>query len=105
MATAQQIGINSSEFQPKNDFILIKPEELNKSEKTSDSGFIIELKQNTQSFKRPTAGVVIGVGEDIDEIKEDDFIMWPETDGLDIEFLDGEYVLLRYKSVIGTKRR
>ena len=104
MGSVQQINIKSTEFQPKNEYILIKPETLNKSEKKSESGFIIEATQNTQSFKRPTAGVVMAVGSDIKDIFENDYIMWPETDGLDIEFLDSEYVLMRYQSVIGTKR-
>ena len=101
---AQQVNLESTEFQPKNEYLLVNPEALEKGEKKTDSGLIIALAQNTSSLIRPTSGKVVAVGKDIEDIKEGDFVMWPGTDGLDIEFTDGLFVLLRYKSVIGSRK-
>lgn len=101
----QVVHIASTDFQPKNEYILVNPEELDKGEKTTDSGLIIAIAQNTSSLDRPSSGTVVAVGKDIEDIKEGDFILWPDTDGLDLEFTDGPFMLLRYASVIGTKKR
>jgi co-chaperonin GroES (HSP10) len=96
---SQLVQILSTEFQPKNEYILVKPQELDKGEKKTESGLIIAIQQNTSALDRPTSGVVVSVGSDIEDIKEGDFILWPDTDGLDLEFIDGPFMLLRYKSV------
>jgi co-chaperonin GroES (HSP10) len=101
---SQLVQILSTEFQPKNEYILVKPQELDKGEKKTESGLIIAIQQNTSALDRPTSGVVVSVGSDIEDIKEGDFILWPDTDGLDLEFIDGPFMLLRYKSVIGSKK-
>jgi chaperonin GroES len=100
----QQVSIKSTEFQPKNEYILVKPEAVTHGEKTSDFGIVIAIAAQATSTERPTSGTVIAVGSDINDIKDGDFILWPNTDGLDIEFDDGDFILLRYKSVIGSKR-
>jgi co-chaperonin GroES (HSP10) len=100
----QQVSINSTEFQPKNEYILVKPESVNHGEKSTKSGIVFAMAAQATSTERPTSGYVIAKGSDIDDINDGDFILWPNTDGLDIEFDDGEFVLLRYKSVIGSKR-
>jgi co-chaperonin GroES (HSP10) len=101
---AQEVNILSTEFQPKNEYILVKPEELPKGEKKTESGLIIAIQQNTSALDRPTSGTVVSVGSDIEDIAEGDFILWPGTDGLDMQFNDGEFMLLRYKSVIGKRK-
>ncbi len=101
---AQQVNLESTEFQPKNEYLLVRPQELEKGEKKTESGLIIAIAQNTSSLIRPTSGYVVAVGKDIEDITEGDFVLWPGTDGLDIEFTDGVFVLLRYKSVIGSKK-
>lgn len=98
----QEVNILSSEFQPKNEYVLVKPVKL-ESEKKTESGLIIALKPSS-SLERPTSGTVVAVGKDIEDITEGMFILWPGTDGLDIIFTDGEFVLLRYKSIIGSKK-
>lgn len=98
----QQVKINSSEFQPKNQYILIKVAEPEK-EKKSAGGIIIPMGSPT-IHDRQTSGFVISVGKDIDDIVENDFVLWPGTDGLDIEFIDGNFMLLRYESIIGKKK-
>jgi len=102
--TAQQVSLLSSEFQPKNEYILVKPEELKAQEKITDSGIVLAIQPKVSSLTRPTSGPVVAIGKDIEDIKEGDFILWPGTDGLDIEFIDGVFTLLRYKSVIGSKK-
>ncbi len=101
---AQQVNLLSSEFQPKNEYILVKPEEIKAQEKTTESGLILAIQPKPSSLSRPTSGPVVAVGKDIEDIKEGDFILWPGTDGLDLEFIDGVFTLLRYKSVIGSKK-
>jgi len=104
MSNAQQVSIESTEFQPKNEYVLVKPEELETGEKKTESGLIIAIHQNQSALDRPTSGTVVSVGKDIDDIVEGDFILWPGTDGLELEFTDGEFMLLRYKSIIGSKK-
>ena len=98
----QQVRINSQEFQPRNEYLLIKPEDLS-AEVTTNSGIVISLGQKS-ALDRPTSGTVISVGADITDIPVGCFVMWPGTDGLDLTFLDGDFILLRYKSVIGYKK-
>lgn len=102
MAIKQKVSLKSTEFQAKNEFILVKPEDPLK-EKTTESGLIISV-QKQSSVERPTQGEVITVGSDIEDIKPGNIVLWPMTDGLDIEFYDGEFILLRYNSIIGTKK-
>ena len=103
--TTQTVYIDSMEFEPKNQYVLVKPEALQRGEIKAESGVIIAIKQNTSSLDRPTSGTVIASGEDIEDIVDGDYVVWPGTDGLDIEFNDGTFMLLRYKSIIGCKKR
>ena len=99
----QRVKIKSTEFQPKNEYVLIKPEELDKEE-TTETGLVLISNANTSIVDRPTSGTVVSVGNDIEDIKVGMFILWPGTDGLDLEFDDGVFLLLRYKSIIGSKK-
>lgn len=96
----QEVQIKSSAFRPKNEYILVKPE-LPPAEKKTESGIILP-DLNRSVLDRPISGTAVSVGSDIEDITEGDFVLWPGTDGLDIEFTDGEFILLRYKSIIGT---
>lgn len=98
----QQVNMRSSEFIPNKEYILVKPE--SQIEKTTDGGIIIPLTKKQNTFNRPTAGQVIAIGVDVDNINDGDFVIWPTTDGLDLEFDDGEFILVRQKSVIGFKK-
>lgn len=97
----QRVLLSSSEFQPKNDYILVKPQAL-PTEIQTPSGIYLDVSP-TRVTQRPTGGIVICSGSDKD-IKEDMYVLWPETDGIDIEFNDGNFVLLRYTSIIGSKK-
>jgi co-chaperonin GroES (HSP10) len=101
MSTKQIVHLFSNEFQPKNNFILVKPAE-HKKEAVTQTGIIIPINQS--SLDRPTSGTVVSVGSDIKDISENTFVLWPNTDGLDIEFIDGIFILLQYKSIIGFKK-
>jgi co-chaperonin GroES (HSP10) len=104
MENAQKIDMKSSEFQPKNKFILVDPVPLEKGEETSESGIVIAIKQNASVFDRPTIGKVIATGADVSDMNVGDTIVWPKTDGIDLAFDDGEFILLRDESVIGFKK-
>lgn len=99
----QRVPIKSTDFQPKNEYTLVKPKDLPKEE-ISESGFVLSVSKQQSSLIRPTFGRVISVGADITDIKEEMYIIWPETDGLELTFDDGDFILLRYKSIIGMKK-
>ena len=101
--TSQMINMNHDEFLPRDEFILVRPEEL-PSEKITESGLIIPLTKKTITGDRPTSGTVISMGTGT-MFRKNDFIIWPETDGLDLEFNDGTFLLLRDESVIGKKKQ
>jgi chaperonin GroES len=98
----QRVELSSTKFKPKNEYILVKPNQK-VTESTTESGLVIALRPQT-SVDRPTIGVVVAVGEDITDIKENDVVLWPNTDGLDVEFTDGIFMILRYNSVIGSSK-
>lgn len=103
MAT-QYIKIESGMFLPKNEYVLVRPEEIEKEQK-SESGFVIGFNNKDSALTRPSSGIVLSVGEDITDIKTGDFVTWPDTDGLDVEFTDGQFLILRYRSIIGRAKR
>lgn len=98
----QKVPLKSSEFQPKSEYALVKPAE--QKEETTSGGIVLPT-LNKSALDRPSSGEVISVGSDITDIAPSDFILWPDTDGLDLQFQDGDFVLLRYKSIIGSKKR
>lgn len=99
----QQVYIDSSEFKPKKDNILVKPIEL-KHEKVTESGLVVQVNANRSVTDRPTMGTVVAVGDDVQDISVGDVVFWPITDGLNFEFNDGIFILLRYESIIGSKK-
>lgn len=102
MNSVQRVFMTSAQFVPKGSYILAKAEELEKEEESA--GGIVIPKYNRSSMERPTSGTVVEVGPEVEDIKPTNFILWPMTDGIDLEFDDGEFILLRYESVIGLKR-
>ena len=100
--TKQVINIDSSEFTPTGELVLVKPEAL-QSEKVSSGGIIIPLQQMSVTSDRPTSGKVVRVGKDTNAVSVDDIVIWPNADGIEFEFNDGEFILLRQKSIIGFK--
>lgn len=109
MPLLQQIQMNSSEFQPLADYILVKPDGVETDEFT-ECGIIIQHKKSITN--RPCSGVILAKGYDCTEVEVGDYIVFPDTDGIDVKFLDSkpnveyaEFMLLRYKSIIGKQSR
>lgn len=105
----QEIKLNSTEFQPRAEYMLVKPE-LSDGEIKTASGIILGTVKKSPT-NRPMSGVVLAVGSAITDIKEGDYVIYPNTDGLDLKFLDSDpaveeaqFVLLRDKSVLGKKK-
>ena len=104
----QVVPIKSTEFVPMNEFVLVKPSAEDKSEKVTAGGIIIPLDHGPKSaMQRETSGNIIAIGSEVVEagiLSVDDFIMWPMTDGIEFEFTDGDFLLLRSESIIGFKK-
>lgn len=104
----QEIRMLSTEFQPMDDFLLVKAEEVSNEETTKSGLIVVNRKSVTQ---RPGSGTVIACGKSCEGISSGSYVVFPETDGIDVKFLDTdiskefEFLLLRYKSVIGYKKQ
>ena len=94
----QTISIKSTEFQPLPEYLLVEPETLEKEEKTQ-SGIVIGIQRSV--VDRPSCGKIIKAGTNDLGLEKNDYIVWPSTDGIDAEFTDGKFLLLKVKSVIG----
>jgi len=97
----QRVYFNSTECTSKYDYILVKADTLEKEE-VSSGGIVIAVERS--SIERPTSGTVISVGEDVTDIDVGSVVVWPMTDGLDIEFNDGTFILLRAESIVCVKK-
>ena len=98
----QRLYINSNEFQPTDGLVLIKAIQL-KKEETSSSGIILSIRKESV-VERPTAGEVIAIGTECTNAKIGTVVFWDMSSGLDIEFNDGEFILIRDKTIVGTKK-
>lgn len=98
----QRLYINSNEFQPTEGLVLIKAIQL-KKEETSSTGIILSIRKESV-VERPTAGEVITVGTECVNAEIGAIVFWDMTSGLDIEFDDGEFILIRDKTIVGTKK-
>lgn len=96
----QRINISSKEFQAKGEYILVRPFETLKEETTA-GGIVLQIEETVLS--RPTFGEVVSLGKEIKDITLGQAVLWPETDGIDLEFNDGYFVLIRERSVLGTQ--
>lgn len=101
MFKKQRINMESSEFRSLGEYILVKPEQLEKEQKAK-SGIILALDKDPT--ERPTFGVVQHLGEEVENIKVGQSVLWANTDGLDLEFFDGHRILLRKESILGFKQ-
>lgn len=102
----QEIKINSTEFKPLNDYLLVKVELFDEFEK-SNGGILIYNEKSC--LQRPGSGIAISCGENCKEIEDGDYVVFPNTDGIDVKFNDSDdknkFLLLRYASVIGKKNK
>lgn len=101
----QEIKINSNEFKPLNDYLLVKVDNFDEFEK-SNGGILIYNQKSC--LQRPGSGIAISCGGNCKEIEDGDYVVFPSTDGIDIKFNDSDddnkFLLLRYASVIGKKQ-
>lgn len=98
----QRIYTNHDVFQPTEGLVLVKPIQL-KKEETSASGLVISIRKESV-IERPTYGEVISVGVDCKNAVVGGTVWWDMQGGLDLEFDDGEFILIRDKTIIGTKK-
>lgn len=96
-----KVNIKSTDFTPRHDAILVVYDEPTKEVKT-DLGIVVELQRS--SLERQTSGEVVQVGEEIDWIKPGDLAIWAMTDGINLELLDGKFLVLREHSLLGIKK-
>jgi co-chaperonin GroES (HSP10) len=104
----QEIKMLPTDFQPLQEFMLIKPDATS-NEEVTEGGFIITHQKSITM--RPCSGVVLAKGPGCENIEVGDYVVFPDTDGIDVKFEDSDtlidysqFMLLRYKSVIGKKK-
>lgn len=98
----QRLYINSNEFIPTEGLALIKAIEL-KKEETSTTGIILSIRKESV-VERPTAGEVISIGAECTNASVGKIVFWDMQAGLDLEFNDGIFILIRDKTIVGTKK-
>ena len=91
------------------DFVLVKPDKVVVDE-VSNLGIIIQHKPSVTN--RPCSGVVLARGPECSNLEAGDYIVFPDTDGIDVKFLDSDksddspqFMLLRFKSIIGKQSK
>lgn len=110
----QKINMNSTEFKPNGDLVLVKVQQKRKDdEKTSAFGIVIEQAKLKSVNDRPSYGYVIAVGSKVTDIEAGDWVVFPNTDGQDVHFNDTEenyltddlaqFIILRQVSILGKK--
>lgn len=98
----QRIYTNHTEFIPTEELVLAKPIKLKTEEKT-DTGIVLAIRKESV-IERPTYGEVIAVGDGCKNAKIGKIVFWDMQGGLDLEFEDGEYILIKDKTIIGTMK-
>ena len=96
--------LNSNEFIPTQDFILVEPQEAEK-ETVTESGIILGTAKKESALDVPTYGKVLSCGPDVEQVEIGDFVFWPQTDGLEFEFKDGNFRLIGTRSIIGIHKK
>lgn len=98
----QRLYIDSAEFQPTEGLALIKTVQL-KKEEVSASGLVISIRKESV-VERSTAGEVIAVGAECKNAEIGKTVFWDMQSGLDLEFNDGQFILIRDVTIVGTKK-
>lgn len=97
-----RLQTESANFTPVSNTFLVKADEF-PTEKTTKSGLIVPINE-PPSNSRPCTGTIVSVGKHLESdvvYKANEKIAWASTDGLDLEFDDGDFLLIRLKSIIG----
>lgn len=103
----QEVKMKSTEFKPLAEYVLVHADKIT-TEETTSSGII--LKSEKSVIDRPVSGTVIAVGNKVEQVHKNDYVVFPKTDGIDVKFTDSnsqdtvEYILLRENSIIGKRQ-
>ena len=92
--------VESINFTPSKELLLLKPRELPQGE-VVENGFVIEMEQNTSVVDRPTLGKVINVGESVDKGYLGKTIIWEERAGQDLMLKDGHFLVIGEEAILG----
>jgi co-chaperonin GroES (HSP10) len=98
----QNKTMKSTEFNVLQNFVIVAPVALETGE-VIECGIITDTEQNNSIINRPTTGTVVSIGPDVESVKVNSTILWVEQDGIDMEFEDGEFLILRETSILGYK--
>ena len=98
----QNKSMTSKEFKVLQNFVVAKPVPLETGE-VLEGGVIIDTEQNNSIINRPTTGTVITVGPEVKSVSIGDTVIWVEQDGMEMQFSDGEFLILKETSILGYK--
>ena len=112
----QKIDMNSEEFVPSPELVLVKvSQQRMEQDKVSAGGIVISQAKIRSVNDRPSMGTVVSVGLNVADIEPGDCVVFPNTDGQDVQFNDSEetykidelaqFIILRDTSIIGRKTR
>lgn len=97
----KDLTITSAEFIPTQNFILVEQDILDRGEVQTETGLVLATSQNQSVVDKSTSGTVLAVGPKVEGIEVGCRVYWPRTDGLDLEFSDGEFMLFKDTSIVG----
>lgn len=100
---SQEVHMNSSDFVPRKETVLVKYQELEHTKEVKTAGGIIIQQEQRSSLERTTFGEVLAVGAELSWVNPKDVVVWANTDGINLKFNDGEFILLREHSILGKK--
>lgn len=96
----QFINMKSEEYCALDKYALVKPN-TQSSEETTNSGIVVSTRRSV--LDRPCYGTVVTIAKNEKGVGKGDTVVWPNTDGIDVEFLDGDFLILKLDSIIGKK--
>ena len=96
----QFINMKSEEYCALDKYALVKVDEQS-TEETTGSGIVISTRRSV--LDRPCFGTVVAIAKNDKGVEKGDKVVWPNTDGIDAEFLDVDFLILKVDSIIGKK--
>ena len=96
----QFINMKSNEYCALDKYALVKVDEQS-TEEITNSGIVVSTRRSV--LDRPCYGTVVAIAKNEKGVEKGDMVVWPNTDGIDAEFLDGDFLILKLDSIIGKK--
>lgn len=96
-----RVNSTSTNFKPRQDAILVSVQPI--GEETINE-IIVSLGPNSV-LDRPTSGKVVSVGSDVKNIIVNDEVFWDIADGIDMEFDDGHFMLIKEQRILCMRER